>query len=74
MSFPLSFSDISLWLGVLTVILLVASELISAYSRQVMIIVEKRRLRVIALVFSILFVLVVLVRIYGIVASLSISP
>jgi len=74
MSFPLSFSDISLWLGALAIILLVASELVSANSKHVMIIIRKRRLRAIALTLSTLFVIVVLIRIYVTLTQLPISP
>jgi len=40
MNFPMSLSDISLWLAVMAIILLITSELISAtteYSRNIMI-------------------------------------
>ncbi|NWG10436.1 hypothetical protein HXY33_01605 [Candidatus Bathyarchaeota archaeon] len=63
MDFPLSVSDISLWLAVMAIILLIASELISSsmeYSRNIMI--DKRRLRLVAVVLGISFMITVVVR------------
>lgn len=70
MQFPLSFLDISLWLAVTAIILLATSELISPYSRKYNILVSKQRLRNAALTVSILFLITVAIRIYGIMAPI----
>ena len=63
MSFPLSLSDISLWLAFTAVILLVTSEEIFAlpkYSHQILI--DKKRLRRSAFIVGLVFLLTVAVR------------
>jgi hypothetical protein len=63
MNFPLSVSDISLWLAVMAIIVLITSELISSsmeYSRNIMI--DKRRLRLVALALGIGFMITVVIR------------
>jgi len=65
MNFPLSISDISLWLAVMAIILLITSELLSSstgYSQSV--IVEKKRLRLVALALGIGFTVTVVMRIF----------
>jgi len=65
MSFPMSLSDISLWLAVMAIILLITSELISSateYSRNILI--EKNRLRLVALALGIGFMATVVMRIF----------
>jgi hypothetical protein len=69
MSFPLSFWDISLWLAVTAIILLITSELISPYYGKTNLLINKKRLRNVALVMSILFLITVVIRIYGIITS-----
>ncbi|MGD0028143.1 MAG: hypothetical protein ABSC91_04300 [Candidatus Bathyarchaeia archaeon] len=64
MHFPLSISDISLWLAVTAIILLITSELLSSstkYSRNL--IIEKKRLRLIALALGVGFMITVIMRI-----------
>jgi len=70
MLFPLTFWDISLWLAVTAIILLATSELISPHYGQTSLIIEKRRLRQAALILGILFMITVIVRIYGIITLL----
>lgn len=67
MQFPLSFWDISLWLAVTAIILLATSELISPFYGKTNLLVNKKRLRGAALLLGIVFMLTVLVRIYGII-------
>ncbi|HDI07311.1 MAG TPA: hypothetical protein ENF76_02995 [Candidatus Bathyarchaeota archaeon] len=58
-------SDISLWLAVMAIILLITSELLSAtteYSGKIMI--EKRRLRLAALALGIGFMITVIMRVF----------
>ncbi len=65
-SIPLSVSDISLWLAVATIILLITSELLYAtpnYAARVM--VDKRMLRIIAIGCGIGFSVTVLMRVAG---------
>ncbi len=65
MNFPLSMSDISLWLAVMAIILLITSELIytaTEYSRNI--VIEKSRLRLVALALGIGFMATVIMRIF----------
>lgn len=70
MDFPLSFWDLSLWLAVTAIILLIASELVSPHYGRTSILINKNRLRNAALTMSILFLITVGIRIYGIIASM----
>jgi hypothetical protein len=70
MDFPLSFWDISLWLAVTAIILLITSELISPYYGKTNIVINKKRLRNVALIVSTLFLITVAIRI----ATIIISP
>jgi len=69
MQFPLSFWDISLWLAVTAIILLATSELLSPYYGKTGILIEKRRLRTVALTVGLLFMFTVFIRIYQIIIS-----
>ncbi len=65
MHFPLSISDISLWLAVSAIILLITSELISystGYLRNVAL--DRKRLRLLALALGIGFMITVVMRIF----------
>jgi len=61
MRFPLSISDISLWLAVTAVILLTASELLSSSTD---VVIEKKGLRLVALALGIGFMITVIVRVF----------
>jgi len=64
MQFPLSLSDISLWLAVTAMILLVTSELISPYSEQFGdFVIEKSNLRLVALLLGAAFMVTVVMRV-----------
>ena len=69
MQFPLTFWDISLWLAITAIILLVTAELVSPYYGQTNLIIEKGRLRQVALLFGMLFIMTVIIRIYGMINS-----
>jgi len=69
MQFPLGFWDISLWLAVTAIILLITSELISPYYGKTNILINKKRLRNIALTVSTLFLITVAIRIATIITS-----
>ena len=63
MNFPLSISDLSLWLAVMAIILLITSELLSSsaeYSKNI--VVEKKRLRLVALALGMGFMITVIMR------------
>ena len=64
MQFPLSFADITLWLAITSIILLATSELISPYYGRTNLLVEKGRLRAVALTVGIIFILAILAQIY----------
>jgi len=63
---PLSFWDLSLWIAVTAVILLLTSELLSPYYGRTSIIVNKKRLKMVTLSLGILFMLTVFIRVYKI--------
>ena len=64
MQFPLSMSDISLWIAVMAIILLVTSELIYAHSENFgNFTIDKTRLRLVALILGASFMLTVLLRV-----------
>jgi hypothetical protein len=67
MDFPLSFEDVSLWLAVTAIILLVTSELLSPYYGKKNLIINKKRLRNAALGVSTLFLATVAIRIVTII-------
>jgi hypothetical protein len=69
MNFPLSFWDISLLLAVTAIILLITSELVSPYYGKTNLIINKKRLRNIALAVSIVFLITVAIRIFDIITS-----
>ena len=65
MNFPLSMSDISLWLAFMAILLLITSELISSATEYAgKILIEKKRLRLVALAFGIGFMITVVMRIF----------
>ena len=69
MNFPLSFWDINLWLAVTAIILLITSELISPYYGKTTLLINKKRLRNVALTVSTLFLITVAIRIITIIIS-----
>lgn len=65
MNFPMSMSDISLWLAVMAIILLITSELISSateYSRNI--VIDRKRLRLVALALGLGFMATVVMRVF----------
>ena len=69
MQFPLSFWDLSLWLAITAIILLVTSELISPYYGKTNLLIERKRLRNVALTIGMLFLITVIIRIYEIIIA-----
>jgi len=74
MSFPLEFSDLSLWLAVTAAILLITSELLSPYYGRINVHINRKRLRNAGLATSILFLATIVIRILEIIFSISIVP
>jgi len=65
LKFPLSMSDISLWLAVTAIILLITSELLyTATEYAVNTIIEKKRLRLAALALGVAFMITVIIRVF----------
>jgi hypothetical protein len=69
MQIPLTFWDISLWLAITAIILLITAELISPYYGQTNILINKKKLKNAALITAILFLITVAIRIYGIITT-----
>lgn len=69
MTFPLSFWDLSLWLAITAIILLITSELISPYYGKTNILINKTRLKNAALTTGTLFLITVAIRIYEIIIT-----
>jgi hypothetical protein len=69
MDFPLGFWDLSLWLAVTAIILLITSEMLSPYYGKVRIRVNKKRLKNVSFVVAILFLATVAVRIVSIILT-----
>jgi hypothetical protein len=70
MGFPLSFWGISLWLAVTAIILLITSELMSPYYGKTNLLINRKRLRNVALTVSVLFLITVAIRIATIIINL----
>jgi len=63
LNFPLSIWDISLWIAVTAIIMLVTSELMGSYSDYFGdFVIEKTRLRLVALILGAAFIVTVLLR------------
>ena len=62
MEFPPGLWDVSLWLAVVALILLATSELVSPYHGQTNLLIDKKRLRRVALVVGILFLMTLALR------------
>ena len=67
MIFPLSLSDMNILLGVLALILLVTSTLLSSYHGKVKILISKKRLSKVATVVAILFLITMAARIVNVI-------
>lgn len=69
MIFPLNFWDISLLLAISAIILIVASEMLSSYYGKVNILINKKKLRNIAITVSILFLITLAIIIISIIQA-----
>jgi hypothetical protein len=69
MAFPLGLWDLSLWTAITAIILLATSELLSPYYGRTRLMINRKRLRIVALVVALIFLATVAYRIYGIVTT-----
>lgn len=69
MQIPLNLWNISLWLAVSAIILLITTQLISAYEGNATIMIDQRKLKIAAVIMGILFLATMAIRIYGIITS-----
>ena len=69
MNFPLDFWNISLMTAITAIILLVTSEMLSPNYGKVHIKIDRKKLKKIAIAFSIVFLATVAMRIIGIIIS-----
>lgn len=67
MAFPLGLWDLSLWTAIIAIMLLVTSELLSPYYGRTGLLIDKRRLRMVAIIVALIFLATVAYRIYEIV-------
>lgn len=67
MAFPLSLSDMSLLFGVLALLLLVTSTLLSSRHGKVRMLINRKRLSQVATVVAILFLITVAIRIVDVI-------
>ena len=70
MNFPLPFWDITLWLAVTAIILLITSEMLSSRHGRINIPIDKKRLNNVAIAVSIVFLATVIIRIINILFAL----
>jgi len=69
MAFPLSLWDLSLWTAITAIILLATSELLSPYYGRTRLMINRKRLRIVALVVALIFLASVAYRVYEIIAK-----
>ena len=69
MRFPLTPWDLSLWLAVTAITLLATSELISPYHGRTNLMIDKKRLRQVAITVGLLFLTTVAIRVFQIITS-----
>ena len=70
MRFPLGFHELSLWLAISSILLLATSELLNPYYGRTGLLIEKGRLRRVALVLGVLCLSTVAITIYQIIISI----
>ena len=70
MRFPLGFHELSLWLAISYIILPATSELLSPYYGRTGLLIEKGRLRRVALALGVLFLSTVAIRTYQIIITI----
>jgi hypothetical protein len=71
MIFPVDLGELSVLLALTAIIVLITSELISPYNRRFSILLNRKRLRIVGMVFSVLFLVTVAVKAYEIILAAS---
>jgi Ni,Fe-hydrogenase I cytochrome b subunit len=71
MQFPLSFFDITIWLAITAIILLATSEYLSSHYGQATPFINRKRLRALALIVSMLLMFAVFVQIYWTITAIN---
>jgi hypothetical protein len=69
MTFPLGLWDISLWLAITAVILLITSEMLSPHYGRINMRIDRKKLKNAALTVSILFLITVAIKIINLVLT-----
>jgi len=69
MQFPLPFWDISLWLAIIAIILLITAEMLSPRYGKINMRIDRKRLANVAFAVSILFLATVIIRIVNIILA-----
>jgi len=69
MQIPLDFYNVSLWFAVTDLILFITAQLVSAYDGNATMFIDQRKLKNTAIVIGALFLVTVVIRIYGIASS-----
>ncbi len=70
MQFPLTFWDLSLWLAITSIILLITSQILSTHHGEKAVIIDRKKLRTAALILTLLFLGAVLIRITEVIITL----
>jgi preprotein translocase subunit SecG len=63
MQFPLSFLDMTIWLAVMSIILIITAEFLSSYHGQVNLLINRNRLTRVSLVVGVLFILTAIIHV-----------
>jgi len=65
MNFPMSMSDISLWLAVMAIILLISSDILTSTTEHSgNVVIDKKRLRLVAIALGLGFMATVVMRVF----------
>jgi hypothetical protein len=66
MQIPIDFWNTTLWIALTAIILLITVQLVSAYDGQATLVIDRTKLKNIALIMGAIFLAAVAIRIYGI--------
>jgi hypothetical protein len=64
MQFPLSLEEMSLWLAIMSLVLMIAAEFVSPYNGQINLMIDKGRLRTVALISSAIYLGTIIIQVY----------
>ena len=62
--FPLNISELTLWLAIMSIILIPTTEILNPFYGETSLVIRKKRLRKITLITSFVFIFTILLRIY----------